>query len=229
MMNSGGKAFLVLITFIAMIAIFASGAMNQSDLTPAMVAIPGENTTVALPQYSSASQHLIADTSLNPAGSPCGDSYTVKSGDTLSSIARACNLNVTGILSINPSITNANFIRVGQKLALYLPPAPTTAPAQPVVAAHAVTSTPQVKGLIPGGSVDVQISGLRPKRNVIVTIGRQGEPGSPIAEGVTDDQGNLNLDISIPKSAKRDEQWLVIVKDKDDPSLRLVSQMLTIE
>lgn len=234
-MNSGGKAFLVLITFIAMIAIFASGAMNQSDLTPATVVIPGENKTVALPQSSSASQNIIGVTSLDSASAPCGNAYTVKSGDTLSSIARACNLSIEGIMAINPSITNANLIRVGQKLALYLPPAPTTA-AQPAagaqqaaVAANAVTSTPVYRSLVPGGSVGVQITGLPGKKPVVVNFSKQGEPGIKVGEGITDPNGNLNLSIAIPTSAKRDEQWLVIITSPDDAKLRLVSQVITIE
>lgn len=234
-MNSGGKAFLVLITFVLMIAIFASGSMSQADLTPSSITIPGENRTVNLPDTGSSSRNIIADTSLNPGSAPCGDSYTVQRGDTLSSIARACSLSIEGIMAINPSITNANLIVVGQKLSLYLPPAPTAVAAQSVVAdqqalmAAAAASTPVHRGLIPGGSVDVQISGMRAGRQVIVTFSKQGEPGVQVGEGITDDQGSLNLDITIPTSAKVNEQYLVVITDKDDPSVRVISQMITIE
>ncbi|PHV57378.1 peptidoglycan-binding protein LysM [Streptococcus macedonicus] len=45
------------------------------------------------------------------------DSYTVKSGDTLSKIASTCNTTVEQLASLN-SISNVNFITVGQILEL---------------------------------------------------------------------------------------------------------------
>lgn len=44
--------------------------------------------------------------------------YKVKSGDTLSKIARTHNTTVKALLSLNPSISNANAIRVGQSIKL---------------------------------------------------------------------------------------------------------------
>jgi LysM repeat protein len=43
-----------------------------------------------------------------------GLDYTVKKGDTLSSIARKYGTTVQALLAANPQITNANLIRVGQ-------------------------------------------------------------------------------------------------------------------
>ena len=45
------------------------------------------------------------------------DSYTVKSGDTLSEIASTCNTTVEQLASLN-SISNVDFITVGQILEL---------------------------------------------------------------------------------------------------------------
>lgn len=44
------------------------------------------------------------------------DSYTVKSGDTLSAIASKYNTTVTNLMSLNPTITDANKIYVNQKI-----------------------------------------------------------------------------------------------------------------
>ncbi|USK71339.1 LysM peptidoglycan-binding domain-containing protein [Peribacillus asahii] len=44
--------------------------------------------------------------------------YKVKSGDTLSKIAKTHNTTVKALLSLNPSISNANAIRVGQSIKL---------------------------------------------------------------------------------------------------------------
>jgi len=47
-----------------------------------------------------------------------GQAYTVKSGDTLSKIAKTYNVTVSDILTANPSITNPAVIRVGQKITI---------------------------------------------------------------------------------------------------------------
>lgn len=44
--------------------------------------------------------------------------YTVQSGDTLSGIARTYNTTVAALMAVNPSITDANKIRVGQQITL---------------------------------------------------------------------------------------------------------------
>lgn len=48
---------------------------------------------------------------------PVSKTYTVKAGDSLSSIAKRCNVTTRDVMKLN-SITNANKIRVGQKLTL---------------------------------------------------------------------------------------------------------------
>lgn len=48
------------------------------------------------------------------AQSPCGDTYTVRLGDTLRGIAGRCNTTVSEILALNPGITNPNLIYAGQ-------------------------------------------------------------------------------------------------------------------
>jgi hypothetical protein len=47
-----------------------------------------------------------------------GVPYTVKAGDTLSKIAAAANTTIQAIQAKNPTITNPNAIRVGQKIFL---------------------------------------------------------------------------------------------------------------
>jgi LysM repeat protein len=61
--------------------------------------------------------------------SSCGDTVTVRAGDTLSHIASRCGVTVNGILRANPGITNPNLIRPGQVIILpgaTLPNNPTT-------------------------------------------------------------------------------------------------------
>ncbi len=54
---------------------------------------------------------------VTPPVSPVSKTYTVKAGDSLSSIAKRLNVSTRDIMKLN-SITNANKIRVGQKLEL---------------------------------------------------------------------------------------------------------------
>lgn len=61
--------------------------------------------------------------------------YTVKNGDTLSAIAKKYGTTVSAILKLNPKITNANYIYVGQVITISGTPAkePTTVANQAVV------------------------------------------------------------------------------------------------
>lgn len=70
--------------------------------------------------------------------------YTIKSGDTLSGIAKKYNTNVSTLMSLNPYITNANLIYAGKTLNLPGAKTNTTASAQPVQkATPAPTQTTQ--------------------------------------------------------------------------------------
>ena len=53
-----------------------------------------------------------------PTGMASGGSMKIKSGDTLSQIAKKNNISLRDLLSANPSIKNANQIRVGQSIKL---------------------------------------------------------------------------------------------------------------
>lgn len=54
-----------------------------------------------------------------PTGTPtAGNSYVIKTGDTLYSIARANNTTVEILRQLNPGIQNTNYIRIGDTLIL---------------------------------------------------------------------------------------------------------------
>jgi len=52
------------------------------------------------------------------AQSTCGDTYIVQRGDYLSKIARACNVPLATIISLNPQISNINRVYPGQVIRL---------------------------------------------------------------------------------------------------------------
>jgi hypothetical protein len=57
-----------------------------------------------------------APTAAPAADSPCGETYTVRSGDWLSRIAQRCDTSVAALVQANPEITNPNIIEVGMVL-----------------------------------------------------------------------------------------------------------------
>lgn len=61
---------------------------------------------------------------IQPAPECPGQIYTVRSGDTLSAIAQRFGVTVQQLLAVNPQITNANVIFVGQQICIPLLPTP---------------------------------------------------------------------------------------------------------
>jgi len=73
---------------------------------------------------------LFASPGFSPAvsaQSACGDTYVVKSGDTMRKIAQACGIPLQTFIALNPEVTNPNLIYPGQvlrtKAGVVLPPA----------------------------------------------------------------------------------------------------------
>ncbi len=102
------KPFVVVVFFLMFLALFASGVIGNTDLTPDTPPAPagssGQNTFLAAPARS--------------GSSPCDASYTVRSGDTLSQIAQTCNVQLRDLLAANPSIQDPNLIHVDQVINL---------------------------------------------------------------------------------------------------------------
>lgn len=61
------------------------------------------------------------------AQSPCGDQVQVRENESLSDIARRCNVTESKILDLNPDIQGAVDLRAGMKLSLAAPPPAETA------------------------------------------------------------------------------------------------------
>jgi LysM repeat protein len=100
--------------------------------------------------------------SYNPPIHPVSGTYVVQSGDTLKKIAAWVGTSVDAILAVNPQITNANWIYVGQVINLpanYVPhPSPKPLPQpRPVVDGYSSLQITYKYGIYirnaPGGSV----------------------------------------------------------------------------
>lgn len=115
------KPFVVLLFFITFLVLFAGAAMGDTDLTPNTAPAP-----VTGGSSSSAVQGV--------RSSACTDPYIVRSGDTLSGIARLCAVSLADLLAANSGIANPDLIQIDQQIRIpgggSAPPAaqPTSAP-----------------------------------------------------------------------------------------------------
>lgn len=191
------------------------------------------NSSLSLPSAASSGGQPVTGKSTSPYNSPCGSSYTVQSGDTLSSIARTCLISVQDLLAINPAITNQHLITVGQKITIY-----NTLPvitAQPTVAvvptavqgAAALATLPA--GLKPGDPVNIELKGFPAGAQVRVGIGRVGETPTNVTTTKTDPNGVLKINIPVPLHANADEKWTVTVTTVNRPRMQVTAVPFTIQ
>jgi hypothetical protein len=237
------KLFFVLVFFLFFIALFAGGALGDTDLTPHTPPDPNRPVT----NFSS------------PAGASgvCGSVYTVRSGDTLSSIARACGITLENLLAANPAITNPNLIHVDQRVnipggsasqpqpaapaAPVLPgatavqgvrsqgaDAPATAPTDAYLDAFRIASDPNnakwpthtpvpPKDMQPGAVIDTSVQGLYSNTPVRIGISKVGQEPVIVGEGVSRADGSFFAQVMIPLEAKAGEDWVVTFMQDGSP------------
>lgn len=95
---------------MAMVALLVSGCLNVAPPSPTATPTP---TPALVP---------------TPMPEPTSQSYRVRSGDTLLSIARRFGLTLGQLMAANPTITDPDRIRVGQVIVIPPPGAPDTGP-----------------------------------------------------------------------------------------------------
>lgn len=76
----------------------------------------GTGTTGTPSPSSSLIQDMLNSTGYDFSGGSGSSTYTVRAGDSLSSIAATYGTTVSQILAANPQITNANLISVGETI-----------------------------------------------------------------------------------------------------------------
>ncbi len=206
------KPFFVLLFFLLLIILFAGASIGDADLTGRTNRVPssgpsGQNNVVA-----------------GASASRCGSTYTVQSGDTLSRIAQSCGVTLLDVLAMNPAITNANFIRVGQKIALPVPPAPTlTQTLMPTLTQTSTSTATPRPGLQPGDPVSVDIIGFPTKAGIEIGVGKVGFYATPIGQETTDENGVLHITMEVPKKAKANEQWTVFITTLGQPKIKVTA------
>ena len=230
------KAFFTLVFFLLVLATLVFGSMSNNDLTP--------DTPPAPPQTSFFEQTVpITNTFTGQSVQPgwCGPVHTVRSGDTLSSIARACGVPLASLIAANPTISNPHLIWPGQVIAVPVGGAaqpqavPQTVPdsganAQTIIAAPRSAEPAGIpSGLVPGGMIHAQAHGLPPNTEVTVGVGKAGTIPMHVDKGVTDAEGRLNVTVAIPKRAKSGEAWQISFITEKRPFVEVASLPFVIE
>jgi hypothetical protein len=227
------KPLLVLLFFVLFIALFASRAIGNTDLTPDTPPAPTTEMFDAVFFGSGGSGGTVA-------GQPCGGAYTVRAGDTLTRIALICGVPLANLLAANPNITDPHRISIGQVIQIYYAPAPPSADvppaaptavptAAPAAAQPAVLPESRPEGLRPGGTVHVILKDLPPSTPVRIAIGKDGERPLQIDERTPDAQGGLSLTVAIPQRAVPGERWVVTVTSTAWPDFEVTSVPFEIE
>jgi LysM repeat protein len=240
------KPLFVLLFFLLIIVVFASRAIGETDLTDGgqSQGVRGESTFSSEIDYNVFAGESSSSSSASTAGqnsaaqgrpavnSPCGNSYTVKTGDTLSRIAQACAVSLQDLLAANASIKNPNVITVGQKIiidkaaqAVNATATDTMEAAEMLLVAPAPTPIPGVK---PGEAVTVAVQNFPPNAEVQVGIGEVGTNPEVIGIGTTDGNGVFKTSVNVPQKANAYEQWTVTITTVKQPHLKVTSEPFVI-
>jgi murein DD-endopeptidase MepM/ murein hydrolase activator NlpD len=127
------KSLFIILALFLFIAIFAGNVVTTVNLTNTPLPPGGPTSDMLLPGGP-------AQPGLAGQGG-CGGGYTVRSGDTLSSIAQGCGVTLQDLLAANPGLANPNVIHPGQVIVVPRP-GPATPAAPATAAAPASTATP---------------------------------------------------------------------------------------
>jgi LysM repeat protein len=196
----------------------ANGSFETVETIP-KAARPNENWIVVAivrtggPRLEVASNPFFV-TSEAPRGATT--TYIVQPGDTLRSIASRLDTTISALIEANPEITDPSLIYVGQRLIV-----PSPAEGDPAVAISPTCG--------PAGSeVEVVVSDFPPNARVTISAGIFRGEQEIVARDITDGQGQLDTEITIPETARRNESWVVIVETVDEPAIRSSSNIFTV-
>lgn len=110
-------------------------------------------------------------------------------------VATRFGISTQALLAANPEITNPNTLTAGQRLRI---------PARQV----AVTIAPRVGP--PGTILRVEAANFPGNTRVEIGVGRSSTDFELVDAGITDADGDLSSQITVPDIARPNERWLVV-------------------
>lgn len=160
---------------------------------------------------------------------PCGETYRVVRGDTLSGIAIRCATTVSRILELNPEIENADVISVGQLIRLQESPPivePEPLDTEPVAEEPVEPAPAEPEGAAPriwispasgpaGTDVTLEAENLPPNQEVRLAGGPRRGAYTDIAVAITTSEGTLERDLRVSDNAPDDDEWVFWVITSD--------------
>jgi LysM repeat protein len=137
------------------------------------------------------------------AQEPCGESYVVQQGDTLTGIAIFCDTTVEAILDANPGIDPTRLF-IGQRIEI---PPPEQEPAQPTVSISPACGPP---------GTEIQVEGRAfPAMTILeIELGEQTAPARVfvLVERLRSNaNGRFSTTETIPKTASPGDSWIAVV------------------
>lgn len=136
------------------------------------------------------------------AQSPCGETYTVRPGDSLSEIAATCDTTLNALIEANSQIENPSLIYPGMRINIPSEIIPDTG------TQAQVRINPQSG--VPGTTVTVQGNGFPDNVRVRIGPGVRGAEPVSIETVRTDESGNFSTQIAIPSNADPDRTWVIL-------------------
>jgi lipoprotein-anchoring transpeptidase ErfK/SrfK len=128
----------------------------------------------------------------------CGESYTVKRGDSIYKIARLCGVSQADLLDVNPHITNPRRIYVGQVLIM-----PYAAAATETALVISPAQGP------PETEINVTGRGFSPGEIIRLGMGISWQEMAFSTEVRADERGSFTISIVIPEAARPGENWVI--------------------
>ncbi len=125
--------------------------------------------------------------------------YIIQPEDSLIDIATRFGISTQALLTANPEITNPNQLIVGQQLRIPIPE-------------ESVTIAPLVG--LPGTNVRVELANYPGNTQVEIGVGRRSTDFEVVETSITDGNGDLITQVSIPTTARPNERWLVVAVAK---------------
>lgn len=180
-----------------------------------VAAILEANPALANPDMILVGQQL--DMPDPPEESDGSRTYLVQPDDTLYRIAQQFDTTVAELLDMNPQISNADFIYVGQQL--QVPALPEPEPPGEVTISP--TSGP------PGTEVTVQAEGLPANIPAEIAVGRYRSEYDVSKSVRTNAEGELITQVTIPEFSDPDEKWVVVIIPEGDHSASIGSNVFT--